>query len=174
MDPDLGPPAWRRLDLEPPAEELDALFHAQQAQALALGGAGPGRRHVKALAVVADGQVQALRAALQFDVYLAGPGVAHHVGQGFLHQPKAGNLHVGGQALFKIAGQPGAEPGLPRLAIQVPAQGGHQAQVVEQRGPQVERQAAHLLQRAFYRADAVAEIGRAVAGASESAARPAG
>ena len=74
------------------------------------------------------------------------PRVPHHVGQRLLRHPEAGDGHVRRQRRpRRLDGEVRHQPGPLHLAIDQPAQGGGQAQVVEHRGPQVQRQVAHLL-----------------------------
>ena len=96
----------------------------------------------------------------QLDPDVPRAGVPRDVGQRLLSHAEAGGLQLGLQAEVDADRrhvEPGGEAGDPRLVVDVGPQGRDQAEVVEERGPQVERDAADLPERPLDQGDALAE-----------------
>jgi len=95
---DRGAAARSGIDLQFSAGQRDALLHAEQSLALALGGASQSCARVESLAVVAHRQEERTVARGKFDVHLSRLRVAGDIGERLLHQAEAGGLERDGQA----------------------------------------------------------------------------
>src|SRR5262249_50309436 len=101
-DPDaqLGPPRRPAVDPHAPLDQTYALVQANQPQAAG----AAGLRRVEALAVVADGQLHAVRRARQGDPGAAGTGVPDDVLEGLLRDAVQAQRHLRGDALVAAGG----------------------------------------------------------------------
>ena len=87
--------------------------------------------------------------------------MADHVGQRLLGDAEALDLDLGGQVdLRRVGGEAADEPREPRRAIQVRSHRGHQPQFIQHGRPEVQRDAAHLLEHAIDQAVALPQVRR--------------
>src|SRR3982074_1540113 len=88
--------------------------------------------------------------------------VANDISQGFLRDAKTGCLEVTREALVlvQLSKKIGPNPSPSRLPINVPTQSRDQAQVIQLRRTQINREIAHLLERLIDYVDIVFNISR--------------
>src|SRR5260370_6501967 len=132
-----------RTDLETSTQPAYPLFHAQQAKAAH-------ESRIETGAVILHGDVHLL--AVLSNRYFDGPriGVAHGIVHRLLHQTVDARAGLVGQAVDHVVGldhhvQSRALAGFPR----VPVQRRRQAEIVQHRRPQQQRQVAYLVDRLF-------------------------
>src|SRR5580765_7955467 len=144
---DLGAFAFAGDVFEAAAGEGGALFHAQQAKALAANGLLTMHGDIETDAVIAHAQMKGPLVSLQFERDAAGMGMADDVGEGFLGDAEAFGFDRGIHAAFEgIGAEAGFETGGSGLAIEVPAQGGFEAEVVEHGRTKIEREVVNLFE----------------------------
>src|SRR5258706_3842770 len=155
----------------PPAGERRALLHAQQAHALAGRRPQPRRRDVETPTVVAHLHTQLLLRSGERNPNFARLRVARDIGEGFLSDAKARGLDLWGETRgHPLMREIRLEPGAACLPVEMRAQRRPQSKVVQLRGSQVARYAAHLLARLVDRRNAFGPA-RALVGWARDRAR---
>src|ERR1022692_999665 len=127
-------------EFQPATGQRRTLLHAQQAQTRAAHGLFPHDRHVKSYAVVAYAQVKLFLFGPQIHGHGTGPGVTHHIGQGFLRYAETLGFNHRIQTLIQRLGvEPGLQPDQCGLPFGEPTQGRFQSQIVEDGWAEIDR-----------------------------------
>ena len=135
------PGAWARLDLQLAAQQRQPLAHAEQTESLAFAVRG------EAATVVLDHGSDRSAAAGEDDADRTGLGVLDDVRQRLLHDPIESRLDVARQPAVELRLEVDAHSRLLGEGVAQPLQRGDEAEVVERLRAQLDRQAAHVVQR---------------------------
>jgi hypothetical protein len=147
---DFGAFARRGFVFKPAAGPRGALFHAQQAQTPSADRLVAHGLYIKPHSIVANEQVQISVAPVQINGDGLRVRVLNNIVDGLLGDTEAFRFDDGIQAAVQGIGVDICfDAGAFGLPLHVPTEGRFEAQIIEHRRPQFERQIAHLVEHQF-------------------------